>query len=484
LPRPRPRSPDRILPALTFASFIFAFQAFMVLPALPAIGHDFNTSAAWATWIFTGFLISSAIAAPLLGKVGDERGRRRMMLVALAIFFVGSLGSVLAPTIGVLIATRIVQGVGNVAVPLGYSIVKDEFPAGRLSHAVAVLTLGLPIGTAVGLLVGGFADLVSWRLLFGIAAGLVAVAFLLVRRFVPESPARPTSRPDVRGALLLSGGLVAFLLGVTQGSSWGWGSPRVLGLLAAALVLLPAWVLVELRTSEPMVDIRMLGRRPVLLTNVASAIGMGFVINGALILIPRLLAAPRGVPEQYVDQVDYGFGASTTLVGLYMLAWAAAGLPAARISVRVTRRFGGKAAMTGGMLLISGGLGLFFWFHEQWWQVVPALALIGFGFPFAAAASATLIISMVRQDEAGVAMGMTTVIRQMVGAPGGQIVAAILTGVTIAGTPVASEEAYEIAFAMLAIAGLLAAAISFLISPRRARVAANTVVVPTRGGGG
>ena len=457
---------DPPLAALTFAVCVVTFQNFLVIPALPAVGHDLHTSPAWATWIFSGFVLTSAIAAPLVGKLGDRRGRRRALFLSMTAFFVGAVGAAAAPDIRFLIGFRMLQGVGNAVMPLGYSIAKDRYPPERLAHAAGVLTSGLTIGTTAGFLLGGVVDVLSWRALFGIAAGFVALAFVLLYRYVPETSAGSPARPDVAGGVLLAGGLTTLLLAITQGSPWGWGSPRVVGLFVAATVFFVVWALVELRTPEPMVDVRLLTRRPVLMTNAAASLGTGFAVTGALVAVPRLLAAPRGLPAAAAARVHYGFGASTLVVGLYMLPWALGGLPAGPLSHRLGGRRGARAPLALGLVLIAAGLGLLAVLHAATWEVLAALTLVGFGFPLAAAGSSVLLVSMVRHAEAGVAMGMNAVIRQIGSATGAQAVAAILAASTIGTSGVATERAYEVALVALAVSSVLGLGCTALIRGR------------------
>ncbi|MER3467921.1 MAG: hypothetical protein C4312_05060, partial [Thermoflexus sp.] len=156
------------------------------------------------------------------------------------------------------------------------------------------------------------------RALWGVALLALAAAAVLVHLLVPESPIKTPSRLDVPGALLLSAGLGSLLLALTEGNTWGWGSPPIAGLFASAAVLLAAWGAVELRVKEPMVDMRMLARRPVLFSNLTGLLA-GFAMFGSFVLVPNFVETPRGLPAELARAVDYGFGASTTTTGLYLL---------------------------------------------------------------------------------------------------------------------------------------------------------------------
>ncbi|MDX6553633.1 MAG: hypothetical protein QOH74_2121, partial [Gaiellales bacterium] len=255
---PERQSHNVTLAILTAAGIAFALQQTMVIPALPQLQRDLNTSTTWVTWLLTGFLLVTSVATPLLGKLGDQYGKERLLVVSLSVFFLGCVAAALAPNIWLLIAARMVQGFGGAVFPLSFAIIKDEFPEDKVGMAVGVVSSVFAVGGGLGLVLSGLiVDHMSWRFLFVVGAVPVGAAVLLVHRFVPESPIKTPTRVDVRGAVLLSAGLICMLLALTEGEGWGWTSPRVLGLFVAAAVLLPVWGWVELHTPEPMVDMRM-----------------------------------------------------------------------------------------------------------------------------------------------------------------------------------------------------------------------------------
>ena len=230
----------------------------------------------------------------MIGKLGDQHGKERMLVVSLGIFLLGSLGAIFAWNIWALIACRIVQGAGGAVFPLSFAIIKDEFPEEKIGVALGAVSAAFAVGGSLGLVLSGvIVDNLSWRWLFAFGAVPVAVALLLVHRFVPESPVKTPSRLDVPGVALLSGGLVSLLVALTEGSRWGWGSTLIVALFAAAGVLLVVWVLVERRVAEPMVDMRMLARRPVLFTNLTGLV-TGFAMFGTFVLVPKFVEMPSG----------------------------------------------------------------------------------------------------------------------------------------------------------------------------------------------
>ena len=243
------------LVVLALAATAYALQQTMVVPALPALEDDLDTSTSWITWVFTGFLLSAAVLTPILGKLGDRFGKERLLVISLALFFLGTVGCIVAWSAGSLIAFRIASGAGGAVFPLSFGIIRDEFPPEKVKVGMGLLSAVFGIGGGFGLVFSGLIiDHASWRWLFVCGAVPVGLATLLVHRYVPESPIRSPSSVDVPGALLLSGTLVALLLPLTEGAAWGWTSPATLGLVGLSIVLAIVFILVERRVAEPLMD--------------------------------------------------------------------------------------------------------------------------------------------------------------------------------------------------------------------------------------
>jgi EmrB/QacA subfamily drug resistance transporter len=463
------------LAALTLAGTAFAFQQTMVVPALPVIQRELDTTTTWATWVLTVFLLVASVATPILGKLGDQYGKERLLVISLALFLAGCVGCAVAWSIWSLIAFRALAGTGAAVFPLSFAIIRDEFPPEKVGVAIGLVSSVFGVGGGFGIVLSGLiVDHLSWRWLFIFGSIGVALAIVLVARFVPESPIKTPSRVDFPGAALLSGGLVAFLLALTEGENWGWSSGRIVSLFVGAAVLLVLWVLVELRVPEPMVDMRMMVRRPVLLTNITAIIA-GFAMFSVFVLVPNFVETPTGLPDELAQLVDYGFGASATKAGLYLLPSAIVLLFAGPIGGLLGRRVGFKWPLAIGMALVSVAAAMLALWNDEPWQVVASQPIFGVGIGFAFAAMATIIAQSVRPSETGVASGMNTVMRTVGGVVGGQVGAALLTAHTIPGTTVPSVDGYEIAFALGSAAALVGAAVAVFITrpqPGRRREAA------------
>jgi EmrB/QacA subfamily drug resistance transporter len=465
------------LAILTLAGIAFALQQTMVIPALPTLQRDLHTTTTWVTWVLTVFLLVASVATPILGKLGDQYGKERLLVISLALFFVGSIGAAAAWNIWSLIGWRALQGAGAAVFPLSYGIIRDEFPREKVGVAIGLVSAVFGIGGGFGIVLSGvIVDNVSWRWLFIVGAVGIGVALLLVQRFIPESPIKTPSRVDYIGATLMSGGLIAMLVALTEGESWGWTSARTLGLAATAVVLLLAWGVAELRVGEPMVDMRMLARREILFTNISALIS-GFAMFGTFVLVPNFVEMPHGLSASVQHAVDYGFDASATKAGLYLLPSSFALLFAGPLAGLIGRRTGFKWPLAVGMLLVAISAGSLAALHDKPWEILAAMLVLGVGVGFAFAAMATLITEAVRPTETGVATGMNTVMRTVGGVIGGQVGAALLAAHTIPGTNnVPSVDGFTIAFGVAAVVALIGASVAVFITPPRARRRARLVV--------
>jgi EmrB/QacA subfamily drug resistance transporter len=458
------------LAILTLAGIAFALQQTMVIPALPTLQRQLHTTTTWVTWVLTVFLLVASVATPILGKLGDQYGKERLLVISLGLFFIGSVGCAAAWNIWALIGWRAVQGAGAAVFPLSYGIIRDEFPREKVGVAIGLVSAVFGIGGGFGIVLSGvIVDHLSWRWLFVVGAVAIGTAVVLAHRFVPESPIKTPSRVDYVGAALLSGGLISMLVALTEGEQWGWLSARTLGLGAAAVVFLVGWGVAELRVAEPMVDMRMLARREILFTNLAALIS-GFAMFGTFVLVPNFVEMPHGLSTSLHRAVHYGFDASATKAGLYLLPSSLTLLFAGPIAGLIGRRTGFKWPLAAGMLLVALSAGSLAVWHQEPWQILVAMAVLGIGVGFAFAAMATLITEAVRPTETGVATGMNTVMRTVGGVVGGQVGAALLAAHTIPGTHgVPSVVGFEIAFAISGVAALVGAGVAVLVTPPRAR---------------
>jgi EmrB/QacA subfamily drug resistance transporter len=444
---------------LAVAGTAYALQQTMVIPALPALQRELHTTTTWVTWVLTVLLLVASVSTPIIGKLGDQYGKERLLVITLLLFLAGCVGAAFAWNIWVLILFRAVQGLGAPVFPLSFGIIRDEFPPERVPVGIGLISAVFGVGGGLGIVLSGLiVDNLSWRWLFIFGAIPVAVSAALVHRFVPESPVRTPGRVDYVGAVLLSGGLICLLLALTEGENWGWTSARVLGLFVGAAAFLVCWVGAELVVPEPLVDMHVFVQRQVLFTNICALLA-GFAMFGTFVLIPNFVETP--------SSLGYGFGASATVAGLYLLPSSITLLFAGPVSGLIGKQTGFKWILASGMLLVAIAAALLTAWHDKGWHILVATAILGIGIGFAFASMATLITAAVRPTETGIATGMNTVMRTIGGVIGGQIGAAILTAHVVASTGAPGVRGYEVAFAIAAVAALVGTVTAVLITPRR-----------------
>ena len=431
-----------LLVALTTAAGSFALMQAVIVPALPVISSELDTSTSWAAWTVSIYLLSASVATPLLGRLGDQFGKPRMLIVTLAIFTVGSIAAIFAWNIWSLIVFRAIQGIGGAVYPLSFSIIRDEVPAKKMGVAMGLISAMLGVGGGLGLVMSGLiVNNGSWRLLFVVGAVIGVLGIALVRRFVPPSTQRSPATLDIPGALLLSGGLILLLVALTEGHSWGWDSAKLLGMVAAGLGVLVLWGVVEARTKSPMVNMRMLSRRPVLFTNLA-ALFCGFTMYAIFTVLPLFSQMPSGLPESVQGLVDYGFGASVTVSALYLLPGALVMLPAGPFGGVLGRWVGFKSALAIGLTVTAAGSASLAAFHAEPWQLMLGYAIGAAGVAVAFGAMPKLIADAVSPTETGIATGMNTVVRTVGSVIGSQAAVTLLASETIGRTSIPAESGF------------------------------------------
>jgi EmrB/QacA subfamily drug resistance transporter len=456
--------PNVTLAVLATAALAYAISQTMVAPALPEIQKDLGVSQTEVTWVLTVYLLTASIATPIVGRLGDIYGKERMLSFTLIAFASGLLVSALSHSIELLVLGRAIQGLGGAVFPLAFGIIRDEFPREKVATAIGLISATFGIGGGAGLVLSGLiVDHLAYEWIFWLAFAVVVGSLVATKLYVPESPVRAPSRIDWGGAALLSAGLVLVLLAVSEGNSWGWGSARILGLLAAGTAVLAFWGWFETRVDQPLVDMRMMRRRAIWTTNLTGFL-VGFGMFGSFILTPQFVQTPTAA--------GYGFGATVTQAGLFMLPSTVVMLIAGPASGWLGTKVGSRVPVLLGTAFASAA---FFWlalFHDDAWQIVFGVALLGVGIGLSFAAMANLIVEAVDPTETGIATGMNTIMRTLGGSLGGQLAASIVTAHVVAGTAFPKESGYTEAFTMSAIGLLLAFGAALAIPRVRQRVRA------------
>lgn len=448
-------NPVRSLLILSTAALAFALAQTSLIPAISDLITTFHTDSEGVAWTLTGYLLSAAVCTPLLGRLGDMFGKRRMLVIALGIFAAGSVVSALGDSLAIIVAGRVLQGAGGGIFPLCFGIVRDEFPAEKVRSSIGLISATVGIGGGLGLVMGGLlVDHATYHWIFWIGAALASLAAIAAELLIPESPVRTPGRVDVRGAVILAVGLALPLYAIAQANKWGWTSPKELGLIAAGLVVLAAWVQIEKRTDDPLADIPTLARPPVLMTNVATVL-TGFGMFGSFILIPQLAEAPTSS--------GYGFGASATHAGLLMVPGCMTMLLAGPFSGVLGNRFGSKVPLAIGGALTALGLLLLSVAHTSQIEVVLFVIVMFAGIGLSFAAMPNLIVDAVPQHQTGEATGFNALVRSVGSSLGSQVSASVLAASIVAQGALPTDGSFKIAFAVTAGVALAAGALALFI---------------------
>jgi EmrB/QacA subfamily drug resistance transporter len=439
---------------LTVGVGAFALLQSLVTPVLPTIEAALHTNQTNVTWVLTAYLLSASIFTPIMGRLGDMTGKKRIFVVAMIALAVGSLLAALATSLSVMIIARVIQGVGGGVLPLAFGIIRDEFPKEKVAGAVGVIAALTAVGAGLGIVLAGpIVDALSYHWLFWIPLIMITLAGVAAYFVVPESQVRTAGKINWLTALLLSAWLVALLLGVSQAPTWGWGSAKVIGLLVAAVVLVVIWVYAEARSSSPLIDMKMMRIRAVWAANVVALL-MGVGMFAAFGFLPQFLQTP--------SDAGYGFGASVTESGLMLLPMSVGMFALSLASGRLAVRFGSKNVLVVGSAIGAVGYFMVAFFHESKVDIYVAMAIVGVGFGLAFSAMSNVVVAAVSPEQTGVASGMNANIRTIGGSLGAAFMASVVTsGASPSGVP--RESGYTHGFAMLGIAVALAAVASLFV---------------------
>jgi MFS family permease len=449
--RPHPR---RTLLLLTLPALSWSLGQTMLVPAFGDLVLQLHSDVATVTWLLTGYFAAAAVCTPIVGRLGDMFGKRRMLVISLSAYAAGSVLAAIVPNVGAVIAGRVVQGVAGGLFPLCFGIVRDEFPPEKVARSVGLISATLGIGGGTGLLLGGvLVDALGYPSIFWLGAICSTLSVVMIALWVPESPVRTAGTVDVRGAAVLGAALVMMLVAVSQGRSWGFGDGRTVGLVVVGLVIFALWVPLQRRTEDPLVDVRTLARPAVLLTNTATLL-VGFMF-GAYALIPQLVQAPTST--------GYGLGGSATHAGLLMMPGSLAMVVLSPLSGILGARHGHRFSLGLGAALSAWGLAMLAAFHGSDVAVLGWFFVLSAGIGFAYAAMPNLILTDVPQHQSGQATGFNTLVRSVGSSIGSQVLAVVVVSSASAGSLLPTESGYVVAFALCAAATAVAACVAFLV---------------------
>lgn len=440
--------PGLIVTVLSLCGIVVSLQQTLLLPLLPELPALLDTTADNASWLVTATLLAGAVATPTVSRLADMYGKRRMMVTALAISLAGSVLGALSEIVPLLVTARALQGVGLALVPVAIAIMRDELPRERVPLGVAIMSATLAVGAGIGLPLSGLiSDHLDWHAIFWLTAVVAAVLLVAAVTLLPESPVKTRGSFDFRGAILLSVALTALLLAVSKGSQWGWTSTTTLGLTAGGLAVLAVWIPLELRTSSPLVDIRVAARAPVMLVNAVSVFA-GFAMFTNMLVTTQLLQMP--------EATGYGLGMGVLETGWWMVPNAAAFGLMAPVSAWMTRRWGPQLTMLSGTAIMAVAYVARVFLSGNLTQIVVGSVIVGVGTALAYGALPTLIMRAVPVTETASANGLNVLLRS-VGTSTASAAAAAITSasaILVGGQVAPTEDALRLSLWLAAAASV------------------------------
>jgi MFS family permease len=425
---------------LALGALDFGLEQSIVLPALPRLAEHYGTSILGATWLAVGFILASAVAVPLFGRLGDIAGKRGMILVSLGLFTAGSLLCALSSSIGPAIAGRVLQGLGAAIVPLTLGLARDTVPPGELARVVGIVLGAAAVGSGLGFFVSGaLVDLFSPAAIFWFLAATGTVLGISVALLAPESPVRAPAKLDLPGALLLGLGLGALLLALSQAPEWGWTDRRVHLLCAVAAGALAAFGLTERRRAEPLVDPKLVTTRPFVNADLC-VLAFGFAFFVAIYAVPRIAT---------------GLGLSVTEIGLVLVPTSVAALLGSVLGGRAIERVGPRVQVPLGAIIGALGYGSLAAVHDTALALTTGSMVIGFAQGLILTGIYPVVLRSAGVDQTSIAASVIVVARNV----------GLAFGVMAAATMIA-EAGYSAAFLLAAGSALLVALLAAWLPER------------------
>ncbi|GCE29760.1 MFS transporter [Dictyobacter alpinus] len=446
-----------LVPTLFFLGLVSTAVGSLGAPLLPTIVNVDHVSLADSQWALTISLLVGAVATPVMGRFGDGRRRRVVIIAGIFLVLLGCVCSALPAGFSLLLVGRGLQGVGLGLVPLAIATARDALPKEASGSAIALLGVTTAAGIGVGYPVAGVITQylgLSAAFWFGtIVCGLALVSAVLV---LPAGPERSTRKVDIPGAILLGAAVTGLLLVLSEGLGWGWTSIRLLAVTIGSLALLIGWVMLELRTPYPLVDLRQLRHQSVLAANATMLlVGLG--------IYPLLSFAVRFV--QTPPKAGYGFGASVVVAGLMLVPFSLASFVASKVALPVARRTSPEFVVVLSCVVLLIAMGSFLIARDTLWEILLTMGIAGFGVGCIFASNPLQIVRGVTAQETGSAMSFYQVLRSIGFSAGSALSATVLTAFTPAGQVLPTAEGYSVA--ALVNIGILLVALALSIALAR-----------------
>jgi MFS family permease len=455
----------KLIIALIAAEILSGFEVAMIYAALRFMIEDFGNPEA-VGWTITSFLLASAVSAAICGRLGDMFDRRRVLLIVIILSIIGSLIAGFSDSISGVVVGRVIQGSAGAIFPLCIGIVRQHIAPGAAPLYIGVLAATLTVSSGLGTVFGGvLVDNLSWHWIFfaGAIAGLVALVAVLW--LVPATPKSAVEKgTNFLGGVLFAPGIVCVLLAITQSVSWGWGNPLTLGFLISGALLIALWLWTELRARVPLINVRLLAVREVLLANLAGVL-LGLTWFQSLQIWSLLLQQPT--------ETGVGLGLSATMAGVILIPMTFAALVGGPAAGWVFARYGGRFTMAISALVLGGAWVAAMLYHDSLPAMLAILTVMGIASSFFYATLPMIISGAVPMNRTSEATGMMIVIRTSFMGIGAQIVAFLLSTSTLpspsGGGTLPDQSAYLLAMGYVVAGCVLMFAVAMLLPPSGAK---------------
>ncbi|WP_345348990.1 MFS transporter [Rhodococcus olei] len=441
---------------------LLSISYMMISIALPQISAHYQTTQ--GAWLLTAFLLLGAVASPLVGKLADTHGKRRLLMVCVALSAVGALTSAVAPSFGVLVVGRALTGMLGPCLFLVYTLIRDVFPPRTVAMSVSIAISGMGlVAIPAPFLTGWLIDNFGFRSVFWFTLICLGVLGPLIFMTTDESPVRLRSKIDLVGAVLLGAGIAGVLIGVSFGPDWGWTAPSTLAYLIGGTALFAAWVVSARVIREPLIDLRIVANRPVAMTSLVS--GLCYAVSAVFtILLPFMCMTPA------ILGLGYGFGVSAEGFAIFQAPLGAATVAGGFLVGALVARIGPRALMITGLVIMAVACALTAFSHESKPQVIIFSALVGLGGGIGYASAPNLLLAAVPQALQATTGAVTSVAQNVLPAVLPVIAFSVLNSriaTVVEGAAFYTDEGMTIGFLIAAGAAAIAAAAALAL-PRKA----------------
>jgi predicted MFS family arabinose efflux permease len=447
-----------LVPTLVLVGAVVAVVSSLGAPLIPTIARTDGVSLSTAQWLLTAALLTGALATPVMGRLADGPRKRQVILIALAVVLVGCVLAAVSDTFIVVVAGRALQGVGLGLLPVTMALARRHLSFEKAAQAIATLSITTAVGAGLGYpLTGLIAQAFNFHAAFWFGAIMVSIALLLAAVILPPASDETSRSFDKIGAAALSLVVIGVSVVLSEGGEWGWTSPTSLGILAACALLLTAWTFHELRFDDPLIDVRQVRNRSVLMADVS-----GFMICVAMYLFLPIVVEFVQIPAT----TGYGFGASIVVSGLIFLPLSIGTFAASRCLSIYDRHFGTRSMIPLGSMIFAVATLFFALEHRVLWEAFVSVGFSGIGVGFTFAAMPGFIVRAVPVSETGSATGFYQVLRSIGLSVGSALAAAILTAYTHHGAAFPTTGGFRTALIVASALCVITAVLSYVLPGR------------------